>query len=75
MSGICRYLIISRNIFLHYRRQDFVITSSFISYLSSKQIRNNSNVYVLNVYKYIHYMKIYILYNIVFIIAIFQVCQ
>ncbi|XP_006609508.1 protein ABHD11 isoform X2 [Apis dorsata] len=44
MSGICRYLIISRNIFLHYRRQDFVITSSFISYLSSKQIRNNSNV-------------------------------
>ncbi|XP_006562001.1 protein ABHD11 isoform X2 [Apis mellifera] len=44
MSGACRYLIISRNIFLHCRRQNFVITSSFISYLSSKQIRNNSNV-------------------------------
>ncbi|KOC64570.1 Abhydrolase domain-containing protein 11 [Habropoda laboriosa] len=44
MSGMCcRYLIMTRNIFPYYRKQDFIINSSFTSYLSSKQIRNNSD--------------------------------
>lgn len=43
MSGMCSRYIITRNIFHHYRRQDFVVTSSFVPYLSSKQIRSNSD--------------------------------
>lgn len=46
MSGMCSRCIITRNIFHHYRRQDFVVTSSFVPYLSSKQIRSNSDSYV-----------------------------
>ncbi|XP_076629700.1 sn-1-specific diacylglycerol lipase ABHD11 [Colletes latitarsis] len=44
VSGVCcRYLIITRNIFVQHRRQDFMNTSFVSSSLSSKHIRNNSN--------------------------------
>ncbi|KAK9297211.1 hypothetical protein QLX08_008955 [Tetragonisca angustula] len=43
MSSICCRYVITRNSFLHCRRQDFVVTSFFVPYLASKQIRFNSN--------------------------------
>ncbi|KAF3420107.1 hypothetical protein E2986_07447 [Frieseomelitta varia] len=43
MSSICCRYVITRNSFLHCRRQDFIVTSFFVPYLSSKQIRFNSN--------------------------------
>ncbi|CAD1470207.1 unnamed protein product [Heterotrigona itama] len=43
MSSMCYRYVISRNSFIHYRRQDFVVTSFFVPYLSSKQIRSNYN--------------------------------
>lgn len=71
MSGMCSRYIITRNIFHHHRRQDFVVTSSFVPYLSSKQIRSNSDSYVY-IHRYI-YTYIYIvlsqyhLYNLIVI--------
>lgn len=55
MSGICnRYLITSRNVFLHHRKKDF-ITSFFAPYVFSTQIRNNFNAVVPVKLAYISY--------------------
>ncbi|XP_076755066.1 sn-1-specific diacylglycerol lipase ABHD11 isoform X3 [Xylocopa sonorina] len=55
MSGVCGCLIITRNIFYRCPRQDFVIASSFLSYLSSKQIHNNSDAMIPVKLAYVSY--------------------
>lgn len=55
MSSMCCRYVITRNSFLHCRRQDFVVTSFFVPYLSSKQIRSNSNSVIPVKLAYISY--------------------
>ncbi|CAL7947222.1 unnamed protein product [Xylocopa violacea] len=55
MSGVYGCLIITRNVFHRCPRQDFIIASSFLSYLSSKQIRNNSDAIIPVKLAYVSY--------------------
>lgn len=63
MSGICSRYLVTKNVFLHHGKQDFV-ASSFAYYPSSKQKRNNSSSYVSYKYTYIFlYFNILINYH------------
>ncbi|XP_029043129.1 protein ABHD11 isoform X1 [Osmia bicornis bicornis] len=54
MSGICSRYLVTKNVFLHHGKQDFV-TSTFAYYPSSKQKRNNSSSVVPVKLAYVSY--------------------